>query len=103
MKYEIGKWYGWTGGDCPVHPLSKVVCKFDDGSESDAPEIAGVENWDYGEIVAFKVVEEYEEPREWWAVVSPNEVIWKVFKSKGYAENNIDPGEKLIKIREVKN
>ena len=104
MKYEVGKWYPWTGGECPVHPYTKVVCKFDDGAENCEPEAAGTWIWLGCGIVAFKVVEEYEEPMEFWIVVEDGVPRDIAFLNEADAKHYIDVfyGDRYIKVREVK-
>ena len=102
MKYEVAKWYPWTGGECPVHPKTLVVCKFDDGAEN-LPEEAGKWVWHGRDIVAFKVVEEYEEPREWWLLVSSLSTFApSVFETQEEAKMYKMGNDKIIKVREVK-
>lgn len=62
-----GKWHGWNGGECPVHPdtVVQVAGAHCEGSEGVA------KSYDWGcdiptPIVAFRVVKEYKEPREFW-------------------------------------
>lgn len=73
--YNDGEWHGWNGGECPVHPKSRVQwtrftgigsfgvshegeCRADDAYwESTTPG---------GHLTGFRVIEEYREPREWW-------------------------------------
>lgn len=64
--YNDGKWHAWNGGECPVHPKSKVKT-FWENSPGAPYEIyeAGAMPWSHGEdepnIVAFRVVKEYRE------------------------------------------
>jgi hypothetical protein len=90
-NYNDGKWHGWNGGECPVHPLSVVEVATEEGLNTDR-----AENWDWHTdivpIVAFRVVEEYmeprEEPREW--SFSPNRFLcW------------YDSQSHMVRIREV--
>lgn len=77
MEYETGKWYGWNGGECPVHPQTVVdaVWRYADGSikERQQLELAGNWTWDgnpHGTIIAFRVITPYvkpKKPREFWA------------------------------------
>lgn len=70
MKYKVGKWYGWNGGECPVHPKTQVEVVFVDGlAEYDGDNnVASFWEWDskFEPIIAFKILEEYKEPREFW-------------------------------------
>ena len=69
--YNDGKWHGWNGGECPVHPKSQVdaVCTsiVPSGYGRATWKTAGEINWAAGipsEVVAFRVVKEHREPRE---------------------------------------
>ena len=63
--YNDGKWHGWNGGECPVHPETIVNAKFSCGTECDTYR---AEDFYWGptptNIVAFRVVKEYKEPKE---------------------------------------
>ena len=67
--YNSGKWIGWNGGECPVHPESVI-----DIAHSTRGVVCGetAEQWFWdGEkcrVIAFRVVKEHREPRECWAV-----------------------------------
>lgn len=63
-NYNDGKWHGWNGGECPVHPLTKVQVIFDDGSGA-RDRLADEFNWSspIAQPVAFRVVKEHREPR----------------------------------------
>lgn len=68
-EVEDGKWIGWNGGECPVHPETVVEVALTDGPpyESTAEEWF----WDAGRtrIVAYRVIKRYVEPkvaREFW-------------------------------------
>jgi hypothetical protein len=68
--YNDGKWHGWNGGECPVHPMSvvEVLSGILPGQRNIHNRHAGQLVWDC--IVAFRVVTPYVEqpkPREWWA------------------------------------
>ena len=107
MKYEVGKWYGWTGGECPMHPKSWVdVFIVEEGLLYEDECYAEAFDWNSEKkrIVAFKVVEEYEEPREFWALVSHMKSISSVIHdTKEKAIEKMNPTDELIKLREVKN
>lgn len=55
--YNNGRWHGWNGGECPVHPKSVVLFIFPDESFS---YLAGITDW--SSPCLFKVVEPYTEP-----------------------------------------
>lgn len=74
-NYNDGKWHGWNGGECPVHMRSIVetVWRFKKGDIRSGKDIGMAGNTaflgsEYGDLIAFRVVKEYREPRECWAV-----------------------------------
>lgn len=64
MNYNDGKWHGWNGGECPVHPESVVECLLECGHSGEMP--AGWWTAWKTEVAAFRVIQEHKEPREWW-------------------------------------
>ena len=61
--YNDGKWHGWNGGECPVHPKTKVygmeprnICWHTFAEDCDWGSFRG----------AFRVTKEHKEPREFW-------------------------------------
>lgn len=70
-EYEVGKWNGWNGGSCPVHPETVVEVQLDTDRDI---EKAKFWEWQhrhegtYSDIIAFRVIKEHEEPREFWIV-----------------------------------
>ena len=65
-NYNDGKWHGWNGGECPVHPESVVeVVTRSYGPQKETSDYFG---WWHGDhinpILAFRVVKEHKEPRE---------------------------------------
>ena len=73
-NYNDGKWHGWNGGECPVHPKTVVDVFFADGQKGSSKEEAKGLRWSrissIGDIVAFRVVKEHREPREYWAYLT---------------------------------
>ena len=77
-NYNDGKWHGWNGGECPVHPESVVDARWKHTSLDRPLMAAGYFDrhaWLWGdptvsEIVAFRVVKEYREPSECWAYLT---------------------------------
>lgn len=84
VNYNDGKWHGWHGGKCPVHPDTVVEVRLGD-REYEGPDMEDRANgwvWeiigDQG-IIAFRVIKEHREPRELSATMayvhnSPNKV-----------------------------
>ena len=68
--YETGVWYGWNGGECPVHPESLVEAVWTACGGAALSEQREARNFAWGanasKIIAFRFVKEYREPREWW-------------------------------------
>lgn len=76
--YNDGNWHKWNGGECPVHEKSVVVIqrKMDtrihaDREHDDDVWDAGKWDWTHdneeGDIIAFRVIKPYREPREFYA------------------------------------
>ena len=67
-EYVIGQIYGWNGGECPVHPETKVELWFRGGVW--VKDDAGVCSWKHcnstGDIIAFQVITPYPEPKVIW-------------------------------------
>lgn len=86
-NYNDGKWHGWNGGECPVHPETVVKgfmsypCHFTGQ--------AGFMDWSH--IKQFRVIKEHREPREWWLIRLENGAL-----VAGVTEVN-----GAIKVREV--
>lgn len=60
-EYEPDVWYGWNGGECPVHPKTRGDLTYADGTVYvDVP--FGVYDWD--EPLMFRIVTPYVEPRK---------------------------------------
>ena len=97
-NYNDGNWHIWHGGECPVHPKSIVEAVWHDPNQ----EKTGIRNgtalggaW-HGQIVKFRVVKEYREPREFWIADIKG---WK-FSSEREAKTAF-PGCTPIHVREV--
>jgi hypothetical protein len=70
VNYNDGNWHGWNGGECPVHPKSLLeVIYLDNGLSCIDDAFSGACDFSAGAelpIIAFRVIKEYREPREWW-------------------------------------
>lgn len=69
--YNDGKWHGWNGGECPVHPKTQVQIQTLGDGGGDATCEARSFVWNKPDymgrpIVAFRVVKQHREPREFW-------------------------------------
>ena len=99
VNFNDGRWHGWNGGECPVHPLSIIeIVTTDEGSEGDDWQ-AGDCHWHNGtRIAAFRVIKEHREPREFWIVMNDG-MAWD---TEWQAEKHAAPVEsQIIHVREV--
>lgn len=103
--YNDGKWHGWNGGECPVHPKSRVETVLKDAPPgiSQAENYVWVHNDCYDDIVAFRVIRPYIEPpkpREFWLLETAGQpfVFVEEDTAKRYA---FDYGFKAVRVREV--
>ena len=60
--YNDGKWHGWNGGECPVHPESVVDVIHAENGQLNCPRRACINSWDSPNLVAFRVITPYVEP-----------------------------------------
>ena len=112
-SYNDGKWHGWNGGECPVHPETIVdylwVYKHKGETQSNlvTNQLAGCllfEGNEHGDLVAFRVVKEYKEPREWWILWSPKgNLIGNFSKASAEDKNRTHYAGKgeIVHVREV--
>jgi hypothetical protein len=107
-NYNDGKWHGWNGGPCPVHQQSIVetVWRFKDGDIREAKDIGRAGSMaffgnEHGELIAFRVVKEHREPREWWLTMCGRYTHAHTSLSAAdvYCEHNSDVT--TIHVREV--
>lgn len=93
--YNDGKWHGWNGGECPVHPDSLVVTvwKYKDDDEvrqtlNRGPARENIwEGNEHGDVIAFCVLKPHREPIVFWANVYESGLPGAVYKTKEEAEN----------------
>jgi hypothetical protein len=99
-NYNDGQWHGWSSGECPVHPNTKVRVMLSSGFFDKYDIEAEDLEWDHKtkNIVAFKVTEEYKEPREYWLCYNQqgDEAYVHEFEPKDYSYYH-----KVIHVREV--
>jgi hypothetical protein len=107
-NYNDGLWHGWNGGECPVHEDSTVEGIYLNGGkptdESPVIDYAGQFDWRREEVfdlVAFRVVKEYREPREFW--VNVYETSKFAYGTKDAADLMAQPLRiECIHVREVR-
>lgn len=82
-NYNDGKWHGWNGGECPVHPCSMVEGMYlrdgDPAPESPITDDAYDFDWCYdgkNRLIAFRVIKEHKEPREFWTYFDKEIMRW---------------------------
>jgi hypothetical protein len=105
-NYNDGKWYGWDGGECPVHPETMVETVWVNGDCKKG--VASRWKWRVeGQIqymIAFRVIKEHREPREWWSLWSPSgNLIGNFTKDSAHRKNDTHYNGKgcVIHVREV--
>ena len=103
-NYNDGNWWGWNGGECPVHPKTRVEVVYYEDAIPDPvwldQDAAGDFNWQSDTIIAFRVTREHREPREWWMSGG------RVFDCAKSAHQNImgcgmDDYAEVVHVREV--
>jgi hypothetical protein len=85
--YNDGKWHGWNGGECPVHPKDMVSIETRD-CDVDTEIEAGEVDWDHArrgslgstyDVINFRVTEkhkEHKEPREVYLAQLSDDSVW---------------------------
>ena len=77
-NYNDGNWHGWNGGECPVHPKTTVEGYWRHDEKTVVGSAVYNRGYAYGlnfawdgetKLKLFRVIKEYREPREGWAVV----------------------------------
>lgn len=101
--YNDGKWHGWNGGECPVHPKTEVGVKFLNsgtgwiGEHTGAASESSDDCWRHAghsnPIIAFRVTKPYVEPKK------PREV-WMRKTVYGWMEPQVGL-EDAVLFREV--
>ena len=75
--YNNGQIHGWNGGECPVHPETVVEVWFR-RKDSDIWQAGGL-GWEhtgeYDDIIAFKAVKAYVEPKVIWVNEYTEELV----------------------------
>ena len=97
VNYNDGKWHGWNGGDCPVHPETVVEAFCSVEKEYFDPDYA--DEFDWSTPGAFRVVKEYKEPREFWVTEVPLFDLDGNISGYSFQETSKRDGE--FKVREV--
>lgn len=104
--YKPDIWYGWNGGECPVHPKTTIVVKWSCNGVETAPEEASLfseHHWRQPNICAFRVVKEYREPRELWHLLDRDGQVFDTFTNVDDAKHDLTQYANftLVHYREV--
>lgn len=69
-EYVTGQIYGWNGGECPVHPKTKIKIWTRSWRPSGVDTDAGSCSWKHinagSDLVCFQVITSYIEPKTIW-------------------------------------
>lgn len=113
VDYNDGKWHGWNGGECPVHPETIVEGIYFDPEKkcvdhrSPVGDRAICFDWTRDgclELIAFRVIKEHKEPREFWTYFDKDIQRWCFSDNKMTATHrNLVSGVTgdVIHLREV--
>lgn len=99
-NYNDGEWHGWNGGECPVHPKTVVRAMTEMGRELNckAKNIAWSQFNSGTDIIAFRVIKEHREPRDFWLTTRNG----KYYSAESAATEYCDAcGGEAIHVREV--
>lgn len=107
VNYNDGKWHGWNGGECPVHPETVVEVRWRSdfaAQTGQAGKFNSASQWSWEEdntnrIVAFRVIKEHREPREFW--VTKQTLFDLDGNVSGYAYHQSSEKDGDFKVREV--
>lgn len=102
-NYNDGRWYGWNGGNGPLHPKTLVDVRYSDTKcvvpveeAGDPRTVRWTYKWGGAVIVAFRVVKEYREPREFWIINGCS-----VCETEEHAKRASYSDDEVIHVREV--
>ena len=103
--YRDGKIHGWNGGECPVHPKDEVKVwlredKAEDNGYGKGEEWVWKWHEDYNQsdIIAFKVVKKYVEPKTIWVNEYPGEFL-AAHASKEEALESTSPSATRVAVK----
>lgn len=103
-NYNDKQIHGWNGGDCPVHPETVVGYWLRAGFAGEGT--AKYWGWDHkdsdNDIIAFRVMKEYVEPREWWVWRDSRGRVNGMFNTKTTRDDvHFLAGDEIIHVREA--
>ena len=81
-NYNDGKWHGWNGGECPVHPESEIEVIFSNSFgdlmrdfRTASDHLWNPEGMRKADTFAFRVTKDHREPKEY--TIDPRKnIIW---------------------------
>jgi len=85
--YSDGNWHGWNGGECPVHPNSRIEAREWSGTRWTAD--AGDCDWT-SMAWWFRVIKEHREPRVFWVNEYSNNAFGDFNTTKEAADYHCD-------------
>ncbi len=102
--YNDGKWHGWTGGKCPVHPDTVLIVKWSCNGEQTVPlKASQIKHWEGDEVCAFRVTKPFRKPLELWVNVYEDKGSYSTYFSLGEAKNYLCANGRTVHMREVAN
>jgi hypothetical protein len=103
-EYVTGQIYGWNGGECPVHPEAVVEYWTRSGRTSALRSKATCLEWEHGnsigDIIAFKVITPYAEPKVIWVNESKGGYL-AVYDSEKAAKSYAHSGHARVAVKYV--
>lgn len=104
-NYNDGQIHGWNGGDCPVHPETVVEYWLRTGTGGGRREAGGL-LWCHsktaGDIIAFRVIKQYVEPKVIWVNEYVDEVAAHKTEEKAKRQAQSHAIRIAVKYQEVK-
>lgn len=107
-KYVEGQWYGWNGGECPVHPetIVDVVAETSEGYGTLCDrDLACLWYWssnDKYSIIAFRVVKHHVEPKVIWVnEYDDKDGMWLARQTKKLAKRAAGKTATRVAVRYV--
>lgn len=111
--YNNGNWWGWSGGECPVHPESVVEYIWHDTNQNRFGSMqmkAGYNENDerpaWPHIIRFRVVTPYVEPAPAETAKPPKRRVWWIAKGQAFSSareaKTAFPGCEPVKVKECR-
>jgi hypothetical protein len=102
--YNNGQIWGWNGGDCPVHPETEVRYWLREDGASPCCKASELD-WKHlhrsFDIIAFRVVKAYVEPKVVWVNEYKEGCEWTVYSTKDEATESAAPYATRIAVKYV--